>query len=312
MTTLEKLYSFIILGAVLFGLGLGQFDIFRTNTEYVITPLLVGMLYFTFLHIPFENIKKSLQNIKFTDTSLLINFVWTPVFAWALASIFLSEYPALSLGFIMLMVTPCTDWYLIFTGIAKGNTALSASILPINLLLQLLLLPVYLLVFSGTAGFVDFSMLAESILLVLLLPLLLAVMTNTFFKDPLKEKIRSTAVNAPVVFLSLAIAAMFASNGHFLLEHLDLLWKLTLPILLFFAINFIIGQKVGSIMKFSYQDKASLSLTTLARNSPIALAVALTAFPDQPFIALTLIVGPLLELPLLAGITQLLLFTRKN
>jgi hypothetical protein len=30
----------------------------------------------------------------------------------------------------MLMVTPCTDWYLIFTGIAKGNVALSTAILP--------------------------------------------------------------------------------------------------------------------------------------------------------------------------------------
>lgn len=31
--------------------------------------------------------------------------------------------------------TACTDWYIIFTGIAKGNTVLSASILPLNLIL---------------------------------------------------------------------------------------------------------------------------------------------------------------------------------
>ncbi len=44
----------------------------------------------------------------------------------------------------MLMVTPCTDWYLLFTGIARGNVPLSASILPMNLILQLALLPLYL------------------------------------------------------------------------------------------------------------------------------------------------------------------------
>ncbi|SDI66917.1 arsenic resistance protein [Alteribacillus bidgolensis] len=311
MNIVEKLYSIIILTAVFIGLVIGQFEIIKSHANWLIFPLLLVMLYFTFISIPLKSIKKSSQNRKFTFTSLVINFVWTPVFAWGLASLFLSDHPALAIGFIMLMVTPCTDWYLIFTGIAKGNTPLSASILPINLLLQLLLLPFYLFVFSGTAGFVDFSILAESILLVLLLPLLLAVITNTFFPGPLKEKIQSMAVNTPIVFLSLAIAAMFASNGHLLLEHLDLLWKLTLPVLVFFAVNFLAGLKVGSVMKFAYQDKVSLSLTTLARNSPIALAVALTAFPGEPFIALTLIIGPLLELPLLAGISQLLLLTRK-
>jgi len=30
-------------------------------------------------------------------------------------------------------------------------------------------------------------------------------------------------------------------------------------------------------------------MTTLARNSPIALAIAMTAFQDQPLIALTLV-----------------------
>ena len=44
----------------------------------------------------------------------------------------------------MLMVTPCTDWYLVFTGVAKGNVPLSTSILPINLILQILLLPIFL------------------------------------------------------------------------------------------------------------------------------------------------------------------------
>jgi len=64
-------------------------------------------------------------------------------------------------------------------------------------------------------------------------------------------------------------------------------------------------------MKFPTPDKVSLSLTTLARNSPIALAIAMTAFIDKPLIALTLVIGPLLELPILAIITQLLLLKNK-
>lgn len=63
---------------------------------------------------------------------------------------------------------------------------------------------------------------------------------------------------------------------------------------------------------FTRADQTSLSLTTLARNSPLSLAIAMTAFPGQPFIALTLVIGPLLELPILAVITQILLATSKR
>ena len=105
---------------------------------------------------------------------------------------------------------------------------------------------------------------------------------------------------------------MFASQGQLLLNNINLMVKITVPILLFFAMNLLISQSVGKRLRFSYSDKVSLSLTTLARNSPIALAIAMTAFPEEPLIALSLVIGPLLELPILAIITQLLLSTRKT
>ena len=58
------------------------------------------------------------------------------------------------------------------------------------------------------------------------------------------------------------------------------------------------------MMHLSYKDTVSLSLTTLARNSPVALAIAVTAFPDEPLIALALVIGPLIELPVLACVTS--------
>ena len=312
MSLVEKLYSFIIFLAVIIGISIGQIESIRTNAESFVVPLLVAMLYLTFLQIPISEIKKSVKNIKFTSTTVILNFIWTPIFAWLLALLFLGDHSALHIGFIMLMVTPCTDWYLIFTGIAKGNVALSTSILPLNLLVQIILLPVYLLIFAGTTGFIKLSYLVESVLIVLLIPLILAILTRLWSKN--KQKFSDNFLTKlgvfPILFLSLAIVAMFASQGQLLLENLDLMWKITVPILLFYVINFIIGQKVGQLMKFSYADRASLSLTTLARNSPIALAIAMTAFPDQPLIALTLVIGPLLELPILTIITQLLLLMK--
>jgi len=99
------------------------------------------MLYGLFLAIPLKGLKNAFKNIKFLSTNIIINFLWTPLLAWGLGAIFLSDHPALWLGFILLLVTPCTDWYLIFTSIAKGNMSLSTSVLPVNLILQVILLP---------------------------------------------------------------------------------------------------------------------------------------------------------------------------
>lgn len=309
-----KLYTLIIFSAVIIGIGIGQVELIRANAEIFIVPLLVSMLYIIFLQIPIEEIRKAFKNRKFTYTSLIINFLWTPMLAWLLALLFLGDTPALYIGFSMLMVTPCTDWYLVFTGIVKGNVALSRAILPLNLILQVILLPFYLFIFCGATGVIEFSFLVESILTVLFIPLVLAFLTKILLrnKQQLRERLISNLSVLPMIFLSLAIVAMFASQGQLLLDHLELMWQITIPILLFFIVNFFVGQKVGQRMGFLNSDRISLTLTILARNSPIALAIAMTAFPDQPLIALTLVIGPLLELPILAITIQLLLRISKN
>jgi ACR3 family arsenite efflux pump ArsB len=106
--------------------------------------------------------------------------------------------------------------------------------------------------------------------------------------------------------------AMFASQGSYLLDNLEVIYILIIPILIFFVINYVLGRLMGRILKFSYEDSVSLSLTIIARNSPVALAIAVTAFPNQPLIALALVIGPLIELPVLAIVSQVLLFTKKS
>jgi len=105
---------------------------------------------------------------------------------------------------------------------------------------------------------------------------------------------------------------MFASQGEQLIQNPLILLKLLTPILLFFVIVFVVGQMVGRYLGFSYEDTASLNLTTLARNSPIVLAIALTAFPEKPLIALALVIGPLIELPVLGIISHTLLRIRNG
>ncbi len=63
---------------------------------------------------------------------------------------------------------------------------------------------------------------------------------------------------------------------------------------------------VSKKINFTYEKYVSLSLTTLARNSPLALAIAVTTFPGRELIILSLVTGPLIELPVLYIISKVL------
>lgn len=56
----------------------------------------------------------------------------------------LPDDPALRLGVRLALLVPCTDWFITFTQLGRGNTSRAIAVTPLNLLLQLLLLPVYL------------------------------------------------------------------------------------------------------------------------------------------------------------------------
>lgn len=314
MNILGKFQTIIIFAALIFGLLFGQVAIISDNASHFVVPFLFAMLFGVFLGKPLKDFTKGFSNFRFTRLTLLINFIWTPLLAYFLGAIFLNQEPALWIGFVMLMVTPCTDWYIVFTNIARGNVPLSASILPLNLVLQLILLPVYLLLFFGASGTFDTGMLIESIVCIVLLPFIPAQIVRYLLSkwNSIERPVISFFTSAQIIFLSLAIFCMFASQGRYLLDNLMVVLILFIPILLFFIINFLLVRVVAKIAKLAYGECTSLCLTTLARNSPIALAIAVVAFPNEPLIALTLVIGPLIELPVLAIVSQVLLFIKER
>lgn len=317
MENINKFQSLVILFMVVLGILLGHIGFVQEYAEYLITPFLMVMLFLVFLQIPLKDILKSSKNLKFTLTAVIINFIWTPFLIFILGKIFLANYPELLIGYIMLMVTPCTDWDLIFTGIAKGNVALGSSILPLNLVLQLVLLPVYVFLIGGNSVDMNTIDLVKGVVSTLIIPLVCAILIrkiilNKISQEDFDEKVATKACDYQGYFLNAAIVSMFASQGKILLENIQVLLILLIPVLLFFIINFCVGRLVGKVMKLSYEDNVSLNLTTLARNSPIALAIAVATFPDKPLISLALIIGPLIELPVLFIIAKILLNIRSK
>lgn len=312
MTAIERYQALFILAAVIVGLLSGQYCLIAEKTAWLILPFLMLMLYGVFLQISWENRQDAFHNPKFTTISLIINFIWTPVFAWGLGFFFLKDSPELRVGLIMLMVTPCTDWYLVFTALSRGNVVLAVAILPWNLALQLILLPLYLLLLAGVLVEINYGILLKSILVILIIPLIMAAVSRVllvrlkggyWFKNYILPK----AAFVQSVSLLLAITAMFASKGNILFQDLELITRLLIPLMIFFIINFWIAQITGKLFKFPYNETITLTFTTLARNSPLALAIAVSVFPDKPIIALVLVIGSLIELPVLALMARTLL-----
>jgi ACR3 family arsenite efflux pump ArsB len=309
MGFLDKTEPALLLLSVGLGLALGLDPLARGMAGAFVSPFLGFMLLGLFWEVPLRDIAKSLRNARFALTAFALNFLWTPLFAWGLSRLFLRGEPSLALGFVLLMVTPCTDWYLVFTGAAKGNVPLSLSLLPLNLACQLLFLPAYILLLGGEAGWADPALVAEGALSALALPLALAKSLRRLLRGregptALMEKLFA---KRQFLWLWLAICMMFASERVIGAGTLPAFLSILFPALAFFAATLAISRGAGALMGFGRADTVSLVFTALARNSPLALAFAQKAFPGDGLVLVPLVLGPLIELPILALVSLLLL-----
>ena len=299
----------LIIAAALAGIGLGYVTDFRELAAQVITPALMALLYVVFLSADGGQLRAAFRNVRFTVSALAVNFLWTPIFCYGLGLLFFHESMDMQIGLMMLLVTPCTDWYLVFTAQARGNTLLGASLLPLNLTLQILLLPICLALFYGDTIRMTDVEIVRSTLFVLLLPLGLAACSRLLRRFIPRIACCVTFLcrwsdNAQLFFLMTAVLAMFAAEGAVLFAHPILFADMLLVMLIFFAVNYALVRRFGVWLRFREADLTALHFTTLARNSPLALAIAAAAFPDRPLTILALIIGPLIELPILALIAQ--------
>lgn len=313
METIEKLEPVLIFGAIILGLLFKDVTFLNEISPSLINIFLSLMLFALFLDVPIEDIRNSFSNKKFTTISLLINFIWTPLFGYFLGDLFLHGNVDLFIGFFMMILTPCTDWYLVFTKMSKGNVPLSLSILPTNLVLQLVLLPVYLLLFFSSSNTIALTDLANSLLIFIVIPFVLAqIVKKVLNKTSKKDDIISFLSSCQLLFLCIAIFGLFNTEASSLFENLDTIGIIFIPVMLFFIINFILDFIVAKKSGFNYEDYASLTLTTLARNSPLALAIAIKTFPNNELIALALVIGPLIELPVLYIVSKVLIHIKDS
>lgn len=147
--------------------------------ELAINPVLGLLLYATFLGIPFAALGRALRDVPFMATVLVLNFAAVPLVVFGLSR-FVAGDQALLVGLLLVLLTPCIDYVIVFTGLAGGAADRLLAAAPVLMLAQMLLLPVYLLMFVGPelVSAIDPAPFMQALVGLIIVPLGLAALTQ--------------------------------------------------------------------------------------------------------------------------------------
>lgn len=118
--------------------------------EALLWPTLVALLIASFTQTPLNELPAAARDGRFLAASLVGNFVAVPLLVWALLAL-TPDDPAIRLGVLLVLLAPCTDWFITFAQLGGGDGRRALATTPVNLLAQIALLPVYLWLFMGDA-----------------------------------------------------------------------------------------------------------------------------------------------------------------
>jgi ACR3 family arsenite efflux pump ArsB len=301
--------AFLLIFAIITGalLGVASPDLGNKVSSYI-DPTILLLIFLLLFEVPLKGIFKGATNIRFIAIAWIVNFLVIPVIGFTISSLFLSGEALFYTGLVIYFMASCTDWYLGFTRLAKGNVELGAALLPINMITQLILFPVYLLIFDTMAtSKVDLNVLFEWFLQ----PLIAAAILRIFCGQFINKLLHLCDVAIPLV-LAVLVCLIFMSNINPLLAHLSVVPLLLLAIFSFFTITYALGEIIAKGAKLAYPEHCLFTFTTGARNAPLMLGLTTIAIPEQPLIYATITIGMLIEFPHLITLKAILLKRQKT
>jgi ACR3 family arsenite efflux pump ArsB len=108
--------------------------------EHAINSVLGALLLVTLLQVPAAELFRSLRDGRFLTATLVVNFVVVPL-AVATMLAFLPADQAVGVGVLLVLLCPCVDYVIVFSGLAGGPSRRLLAATPLLLVAQMLLLP---------------------------------------------------------------------------------------------------------------------------------------------------------------------------
>lgn len=286
------------LAAVLLGLLVGSFwsDAGRF-TEALVWPALAMLLYATFTQTPLAAIPTAFKSGRFLITALIGNFAIVPLLVFALVQLAPGD-PAVRVGLLLVLLVPCTDWFITFTGLGRGDAAAATALTPITLLAQLALLPVYLWLMAR----VDFATIFTPgqiwpAILVVLTPLALAAITEALAKRrPTGEQFISRLGWFPVPLLAVVLFLVAAGHVGEVLGSAQLLPTVAGIALAYLAGALILAKLLSLVARLPVSQGRTLAFSLGTRNSFLVLPFALSLPAGWEAAAIVVVMQSLVEL----------------
>ena len=259
--------------------------------ELTINPVLALLLYATFLGVPFAEIEQAFRDWRFLSTALVVNFALVPIVVFLLSRI-VAHDQVLLVGVLFVLLTPCVDYVIVFTGIAGGAKERLLAAAPLLMLAQMLLLPLYLWLFVGAefVEAVDLAPFVEAFLLLIVLPLVMAGLTQiaatrTRWGAVVQEVVHGAMVPLMMLTLAVVVASQIAEVGRQLGALL-----LAIPVyVLFAAVMVPIGAVAGRAARLDVPARRAIVFSGATRNSLVVLPLVLAlpaAFDLAPLVVI--------------------------
>ncbi|WP_018685238.1 arsenic resistance protein [Actinokineospora enzanensis] len=270
---LERHQVPVYLGAILAGVLFGLLvPVAGPGLETAINPVLGVLLYATFLQVPARELLRSLRAGRFLGAALVVNFVAVPLvvavmFGW------LPTDPAVRIGVLLVLLTPCVDYVIVFSGLVGGSARLLAAT-PVLLVAQMLLLPVFLWLFLGSdlVGIVEFGPFLRAFLTLIAIPLALAWATQRW--TTVTRVAGAGVVPLMIATLLTVVASQVPKLGDF---------GTVLGVIPFYVAFLLVmpalGLATARLFRLDTADSRAITFTGATRNSLVVLPLAL-ALPD--------------------------------